>query len=703
MEREKGEVFEMKNKISAIILIAALSLGMFAVWNFAYGADARIELREPHVVNPDYGTTGYKFDVEVWLMDVVGVAGWETKIYWDPSVLQLFKVTFGPFFGGNTNNYTKGSMGGEYVLVGQLKSDGTTVTGTGNVANLTLIFKYPGATHIWIFESHLLNGNLEEIPHTLGDSTVKTDHPAALFTWWVTEPDGETPASALPDHYLKDDCQTIQVYKIVWFNGSASYDVCNLMWNGTAWVPDQDYPDIKEYMWWFGDGYQSNDLRLYHGVLPRGNVLGVRFGDPDINRPLIAFTADEKHDETVAVNKLYDGTGVGPMPAWEGVYNDTDASGNVTLGDYRYTPASIDWMAHPAYACAYVMPPDIDIGRKLVAFKSNEKHTEGIMSEPGASEVVVQQYINGKYDNWEPIYRDMQHFKDLGWNHVSIGSEIIDHVFPGYNIDGWEVVLRVYDSEHDYWQSNWRYGGSAPENTVPMWRDVAVVDIWPSIPPYDDIDWYDYWFFDTTDYEIPPPSDPFWDSPLRADVIADFGLSPGATARDIGVWILVSAANYGSVHDWGKVSLYAIKTEYEYTKVDYTGSGVTFQWLKRSTPYRSATSVEYLGSQTTKIAKMAGAGWYYIFFWMPKTPAFYQFFATIDIVDAVSQDQNLNNNYVLLGTIVQACDTIILGQATANYARFICDVNGNGKVGDLRDYYIIMRNWGLTWTPPVQP
>jgi len=95
----------------------------------------------------------------------------------------------------------------------------------------------------------------------------------------------------------------------------------------------------------------------------------------------------------------------------------------------------------------------------------------------------------------------------------------VDHVFPGYNKDGWLVTLWVNDTGGDEWQSDWRYQGPAADNTVPMYRDVAVLDIWPTLPPYEKWDrtghdatkdWWNSWSFDTVDFWIPNTADAYW-------------------------------------------------------------------------------------------------------------------------------------------------------------------------------------------------
>lgn len=636
----------MKKQISVAIAIAVLMLSSFAALKLAYAQTPTIALEEPDIVDPPYGSPGYFFDVNITInTDGAGLAGWEAVVYWDPSVMTRFSVTFYSTMGEPLDSYIKGSMGGESIRLGQLKTDGNVWVGAGKVATIQMILLYPGASRIFIFDSTLLGAGLVPITHNRVHSTVKSNRPAPSFYWYATEPDGTTPASALPEHYLKDNCQDIQVYKIIWFDASASYDVSNLIFDGEEWVPGPGYPDIVEYMWDFGDGYTSNDIRLYHGMYPRG--VEVRAGDPDVGRPMVHFLPNEKHDETVAVNGAYDGTGMGPGPAWEGVYDDVDASGNVTAGDIRKIPSSM-FLGLPA--SVPVEPVDDDVGLKLVAFDFYEKHTEGWWSEPGVPEFFEGTYVNDKFDDWEHIYKEMQFYKDPDFCSVTAGKALIGHVFQAYNQNGFEVILRVYDSEGDYWQTNWRYGGSKAGNCVKFWRDVRVVSIWPSV------DWWD-----NTEYQ------------------PDFGEE---------MQILVTATNMGTVHERVKVCLYAIYTA---EKIDYSGSVLlgTFQWIKE----------KYFGGWLlktwyTNIAAGGGTGFGLWTTWTPPKAGFYVFLVTVEIVDAISHDQDPSNNYFFLETVVDNLGT------PAEYVQFLCDLDGNGVINNLRDYYIYARNAGqTTYTP----
>jgi len=113
-------------------------------------------------------------------------------------------------------------------------------------------------------------------------------------------------------------------------------------------------------------------------------------------------------------------------------------------------------------------------------------------------------------------------YGDGGYDYVSVAggnmSWTVTHTYAKYNQTGWLVTLIAWDTNATpcKWSSQWRYGGAAPGDTVPMWRDVAIVDIWPSLPPYQNIDaygddWWSYWFFDSSDYYIPSTWDPYWD------------------------------------------------------------------------------------------------------------------------------------------------------------------------------------------------
>jgi hypothetical protein len=636
-------------------------------------------------------------------------ASWEAKLLWNPGVLRILDVTWGNFFNdgvASVANATSLGSSGESILLGQYFTAPGTVTGSGWLAELHFTFVLPGYTQIYFLEANVTDDSTPKISYDLlppfGDTEMYCRATSTLpypEFYWYTD-DGINPC---PKHDCYDQGRITHVGTPVHFNGEASYDVGEIFWDSVLkqWNTTVGYPDIVEWVWDFKDGYYSNDLRLYHGTLPRGDIVHV--GDADIGYALFAFKSYEKHDETVDVNDEYDGIGVGPLPAWEGVYNDTDLSGNVTIGDYRYTPADI---FPPILACNYVVDLDPDIGLDLIGFNADEKHADGIVSEPGEPDTVYPPYVNELYDNWEPIYRDRQYkdtvWTDPGYGEVNAGDVEWDHMFSAYNKDGWVVSLTVYDSEGQYWNTDWRYGGPALGNTVPMWRDLAIVDIWASLPPYylweeTGTDWGEYWFFDSSDFWLPNTADQYW------NYLVDFpsyGYPAGETIKSAwtnygseGLYILVTANNFGSVPEKARVNLYAFYLE---------------QHAKPGNPPVPILNigVEKIGTWAPTINGGAGTGWGLLTIWMPPKNGTYLLFATIQPADDTQvRDLDKSNDYFLLSKPIcnianwdkvnHGSDPDYDYQLITNivFAQYMCDMSRNGKVGP-EDFAMLSSQYG---------
>lgn len=688
-------------KIMFVLLAAIMFSSMFVYVKQAKALSNGMTLDPVELVyNPPYGgPNDFYWNLTITTTD--NVAGWEATLLWDAAVVRVLDATYGDFMTGYPVTGVPAVIGssGNQIQLGQYFTAPGTVSGSGWLATIHFTFVLPGYTQMYFLEAKVWDDSTPKNEYNLlpplGDTEmychVLSDLPHPAFRWYTD--DGINPC---PKHACYDQGRTTYSGTPVHFNGSSSYDVGDVYWDGVThtWAKTVNYPDIVEWIWDFNDGYYSNDIRLYHGTLPRGVI--IRLGDPDIGRALVAFKSYEKHDKTVVADGFYDGIGAGPAPAWEGVYNDTDLSGNVTMGDFRYVTPSIFW---PALAsCVPVAPIDPDFGNALVAFKADEKHTDGIMSEPGSSEVVVPGYINGLYDNWEPIYRDRQYkdtiWTDPGYGIVNCGAVTWDHEFSAYNKSGWVVELTVYDSEGEYWSTNWRYQGPAPSNTVPMWRDLAIVDIWASLPPYQnweeyDDDWGNYWFFDSSDFWLPNVADPYWN--YKVD-FPSYGYPAGTTVKSAwntygseGLYVLVTGNNFGSVPEKATINLYAFYLE---------------QHVKVGNPPLAVFNigVEKIGTWTRVINKGAGTGWNCYTVWMPPKNGTYLLFATIQPADDTQvHDMDHSNDYFLLSKPIcniAKWDFVGLTLLTNSiFTQFTCDLSRNGKVGP-EDFALISSNFG---------
>jgi hypothetical protein len=531
-------------KLMFVLLAAIMFASMFVAVKQAKAlTNGMVMDPVENVVDPPMDGSDITFLWPINISTAYAVSAWEAKLLWDPAVLCMLEIKWGTFMtGADISNSSVVSSGKEWVLLGQNFVEQHTVTGDGVLATIKFCFVLPGVTQLWFLESKVWDDALVEynlLPPSGGtlNGRVRSNRPHPAF-FWKTD-DGINP---LPTHTDYCGGRTTTTGTTVHFNGSRSYDVGNVYWDGAAWQKDGGYPDIVRYRWEWGDG----------------------------------------------------------TPATDGAARD------------------------------------------------------------------------------------------------------VDHVFAGYSYLGYWVNLTVWDSEGDWWSSTWRCEGSYPTDNVPMWRDLAIVDIWPSLPPYQNWeeygdDWGNYWFFDSTDFLLPNTGDDYW------NYLVDFPsylYPPGETVMSAwnnygseGLYILVTANNFGSVPEKALIRLYAV-----YVELD----------LKMAPPPPKAlmdTSVELIGSWSRVIAKGAGTGWNCYTVWMPPKNGTYVLFATIEAADSTAvHDGDRSNDYMALTQAVSNIakwDSVNLVLITNPvFVQYMCDIEGNGKVGP-EDFALLSSNYGAK--PPKSP
>jgi len=250
-----------------------------------------------------------------------------------------------------------------------------------------------------------------------------------------------------------------------------------------------------------------------------------------------------------------------------------------------------------------------------------------------------------------------EYFWDFGDGTNATGLTT-SHIYQDYNQAGYLVNLTVTDGEGDKWSSTWRYGGPKTDDTVPMWRDVCIVDIWPSL------DWID-------------------------NVHHVIGRSDNATYwAATALTIMPTAVNLGSVPEYCKVSLYAIFWEADLSFV----AGPVYTPELDTEVFNLYTWWLTIGGQAgSGFDLWAESGWNMA--WPPRTDnGFYTLFATIEFEGATSHDGDQSNNYFYdplpLNTIWSP-----FGDNTEDFAGYACDINGDGSVGPA-DFAIFALNYG---------
>jgi hypothetical protein len=268
--------------------------------------------------------------------------------------------------------------------------------------------------------------------------------------------------------------------------------------------------------------------------------------------------------------------------------------------------------------------------------------------------------------------------------------EAVTHVYQDYNFDGYLVNLTVRDSEAHEWSTTWRFGGPHDDNTVPMWRDVAVVDFWPSLMPFEvwdngtGADWWAWWWYDTVDYTIPRTDSYYW------NYEADNLLGPGSYARDIGIDILMTFANYGSVPELCKMTLYAI---YFQEDLDFAPGPVY--------TINKDTQLIMIRQITATIGPGAGTGWMWALeaWFMPPSNGYYVLFATVEYEGCMTDDQDPSNNYMAAPNVLDTVYTFDTMDGPTTYAKYRADLDGDGRVGP-SDFAIFAVNFGGLRPPP---
>ena len=636
------------------------------------------------VYSPPYGgPLNFTYDLRMNTTHT-DVSIWEAVLLWNPKVIRVLNVVYGTYFTNTTyledvSPYINPS--GTGMTFGQYYSEKTLGEGNhdGLLATINFTFVAPAATAITFVNATITTDAF--VTYVLDGQTglVKSNRPHAEFWWYTNDTAGNVGQynstahgpSPLANTPIYDGARNVYAGSTVYFNASTlTYDVTNMEWSGTAWALNASGIGISHYVWDFGDGYGTNDIRIdtTTGYANGSTVLSL---DTDVGNALFAFKTFEKYYANL--------TGSGYV-YHDPIINDTNTDGKYESANdtILYNPNAITILEN----------------QTLKAFPSNVKHTG-----------VTTAFASGN-----GIYKDLQLTTETGYGVVSANDvAIVSHVYQAYTNPGYTVSLTAYDASGDYWSSTWRYGGVRDDDFVPCYRDVGLVSIWPSLIPFqiwdngtggDAGDWWQFWNFDSTDFYYPSVTDPYWNYMMPDSWCSDAEVPVNSTVKQawdlLGDWagwgpgwnILVTANNYGSVKEKCLINLYAAAVTFK-----LSGAGISTYAPVQIADIEKIASWTYTlnaGVYGAGMIAPSGSGWALATNWMPTKNAAYIIYATIDIANGATGSEAVSSNNLFV--LPQMCSNIAVWNFTGTadkealvspvktYWNYLCDIRNVGSV-----------------------
>lgn len=141
-------------------------------------------------VNPPTSTAevGQTFSINTTIFDVVDLYGWEFRLRWNSTLLDVVDVTEGNFLkqGGNTFFAKKINNTEGYVLVDcTLLGDVPGVNGSGTLATVKFYPKNQGESILDLYDTTLLDSQERSIIHIANDGTVTINVPNPVGGIWI--------------------------------------------------------------------------------------------------------------------------------------------------------------------------------------------------------------------------------------------------------------------------------------------------------------------------------------------------------------------------------------------------------------------------------------------------------------------------------------------------------------------------------------
>lgn len=125
--------------------------------------------------NEPSAAVGNDFSIDIRISDAVQLYGWELKLAWNTTILDLVNTTEGEFLKNDGNtlfNATMENTTGYLYLYCTLIGNVQGANGNGNLATVAFHIREPGYSSLDLYDSKLLNTLEKLIPHQTHDGYV---------------------------------------------------------------------------------------------------------------------------------------------------------------------------------------------------------------------------------------------------------------------------------------------------------------------------------------------------------------------------------------------------------------------------------------------------------------------------------------------------------------------------------------------------
>jgi len=119
------------------------------------------------------------FTIDIVVDNVTDLFAWEFKLGWNASILNFTSVAEGPFLSGAGatvfyNQTFEDETGLDYILVNCTLTGGSSVSGSGLIANATFTVQSSGETQLDLYETSMKDSGQASIKHSVTDGYVLT-------------------------------------------------------------------------------------------------------------------------------------------------------------------------------------------------------------------------------------------------------------------------------------------------------------------------------------------------------------------------------------------------------------------------------------------------------------------------------------------------------------------------------------------------